>query len=190
MERLARKKNLHILAITDHDRLTLVKGKEIIFIPGEEIKTQKGEIIGLGISEEIPPGLSPEETADRIREQGGLVVFPHPFDAFRRRTALLLNWKPTFLPDAVEVINARCILWRHVERAREFARKNNLPMLGSSDAHTSLELGNAYTIFPPVNDVDEALEAIRKGLVQPAGRLSPPWVHIFSMVRRITTRFK
>jgi predicted metal-dependent phosphoesterase TrpH len=36
-------------------------------IVGEEVKSSEGEIIGLFLSEEIPGGLTPEETAGRIR---------------------------------------------------------------------------------------------------------------------------
>ena len=50
-------------------------------IPGEEIKTDgQGEVIGLFLSEEIPRGMSFSATITAIREQGGLVYLPHPFD--------------------------------------------------------------------------------------------------------------
>ena len=45
------------------------------------MKTERGEVIGLFHPEdEIPAGLSMEDTIVAIREQGGLVYLPHPFD--------------------------------------------------------------------------------------------------------------
>ncbi|HEV3312657.1 MAG TPA: histidinol-phosphatase, partial [Chloroflexota bacterium] len=75
---------LHALALTDHDELVgaleLKKRAPFFVIPGEEIKTAHGEIIGLFLQEWIPPKLSPLETIERIREQAGIVYVPHPFD--------------------------------------------------------------------------------------------------------------
>ena len=52
-------------------------------IVGEEIMTSSGEIIGLYLNEEIPAGLSCDETIDRIIGQGGVVYVPHPYDEKR-----------------------------------------------------------------------------------------------------------
>ena len=42
----------------------------------EEIATREGEIIGLFLTEEIPPGLPAAETLDLIHGQGGLTLDP------------------------------------------------------------------------------------------------------------------
>jgi len=183
--RVAIKRKLGAVAITDHNRLTVVESDDIVVIPGEEIMTTHGEIIGLGLSEEIPSGLSPEETIDRIREQGGLVVIPHPFDTFRRKTALLLNYElKTRKKFAVEVLNARYVSWKPYEMAVAFAISKNAPMLGSSDAHTPWEVGNAYTFMHYCDDMDCVLGRIKKGEVVPKGHLSNPLVHGFSAINR------
>ncbi|NPA76601.1 MAG: PHP domain-containing protein [Candidatus Diapherotrites archaeon] len=184
--RVAKKQRLGAIAVTDHNRLTVVQSDDILVIPGEEIRTTHGELIGLGITEEIPAGLSPEETTDRILEQGGIVVIPHPFDEFRRKSALLLNYdygprKRT----AVEVLNARYLSWKPYERALAYAIAHNLPTLGSSDAHTPWEIGRAYTFMHYCDDVDCVLGRILKKEVVPKGRLSPPWVHGFSPLGRV-----
>src|SRR5207248_9693577 len=75
------------IAVTDHNELhgalELQKVAPFLVIPGEEIKTSRGEIIGLFLKEWIPPGLEPIETVERIHEQGGVAYVPHPFDEFR-----------------------------------------------------------------------------------------------------------
>jgi len=184
--RVAKKRRLGAVAITDHNRLTFISSDDIIVIPGEEVMTTHGEIIGLGLSEEIPPGLSPEETIDRIREQGALPVIPHPFDSFRRKTALLLNHDlHTRKKYVVEALNARYLSWKSYERALAYAIAHNAPVVGSSDAHTPWEVGNAYTFIHFCDDTDCVLKRISKGEGVPKGHLSPPWVHGFSPLNRV-----
>ncbi len=175
---LAKRRGLHAVAVTDHNRLTHIRSGDPLVIPGEEVRTGKGELIGLFLTEEIPPGLSPEETADRIREQGGLVLIPHPFDLFRFRTAApLLGYKPR-KDDLLEVLNARYVCKSFEERAFEYAERWGLPKVGGSDAHTPVEVGRAWTEVPEFSDAEELYSHLRKGRTHPAGKLSPPWVHL------------
>jgi len=117
-----RRKGIDILAITDHNRLTVWQDDQVRFIPGEEILTTAGEIIGLFLREEVPPGLSPLETVRRIKAQGGLVYLPHPFDRFRRRSALqraALAEIASYV-DIIEGLNARTICNEDDKRARRW----------------------------------------------------------------------
>ena len=173
---LARRRGLDAVAITDHNRLTVFRSKEMVVIPGEEVKTTKGEIIGLFLNEEIPRGLSPEEVFDRIREQGGIIVIPHPFDRFRRKTALLLHDVELPKDVLIEVLNARYITPHFYREALEFS-KERFPMVAGSDAHTPIEVGRAWTEVPEFSDEEELFKHLKKGRTRPAGRLSPPWVH-------------
>lgn len=52
-------------------------GEKGYIICGEEITTKSGHILAWGIEEFIPPGLSLEETIDRINNAGALAVVPH-----------------------------------------------------------------------------------------------------------------
>jgi predicted metal-dependent phosphoesterase TrpH len=77
--------------VCDHNSIT---GAEKVFgeicaadpaiprILAEEIMTADGEIIGLFLTEEIPPFLSADETLDRIHDQGALSIVPHPFCSY------------------------------------------------------------------------------------------------------------
>src|SRR5687767_15406503 len=83
------------IAVTDHDSLggalqaaALAERQPDRFggirvIAGSEVMTLEGEIIGLFLSEDVPPGLTPEETIARMRAQGAVVIVPHPFDRIR-----------------------------------------------------------------------------------------------------------
>ena len=68
---------LGMVAITDHDSIrggleAREKGGFPVIV-GEEIKSAQGDIIGLFLEEEVPPNLTPLETAQRVKDQGGLV---------------------------------------------------------------------------------------------------------------------
>ncbi len=84
----AEAKGLGAIAVTDHnvfggalEAVERARGRKLIVIPGEEVKTaEQGEVIGLFLREEIPRGMSFGETVAAIRAQGGLVYVPHPFD--------------------------------------------------------------------------------------------------------------
>ncbi|MET0563484.1 MAG: glycosyltransferase, partial [Gaiellaceae bacterium] len=84
----AEAEGLGAIAVTDHnvfggalEAVGLARDRDLIVIPGEEVKTaDQGEVIGLFLSEEIPRGMSFGETVEAIRLQGGVVYVPHPFD--------------------------------------------------------------------------------------------------------------
>ncbi|HLJ68955.1 MAG TPA: PHP-associated domain-containing protein [Chloroflexota bacterium] len=175
------------IAVTDHDRFDGVRRLQEIapfpVIAGEEIKTAEGEIIGLFLTEWIPPGLTPEETIERIKSQGGVVYVPHPFDEVRgsrlRREALERIAERI---DVLEVFNARNALPRFNQRALAFARDRRLLAGAGSDTHTYGEYGRAYVEIPPFSDTQSFLASMREGSWY--GRLSSPLVHLRTRLDR------
>ena len=157
LTRTASRLGLTHLAITDHERIDGAQRArdgapgDVTVIVGEEIRTTAGDMIGLFLETSIAPGMSPAETAAAIHEQGGLVGLPHPFDRFRSSGGALADADRALRElaaavDYVEVHNARAV-GRANERAALFAREHGLPGVASSDAHSLLEVGVAYTIL-------------------------------------------
>ena len=175
------------IAVTDHNEfkgaIEMQKRAPFIVIPAEEIKTSRGEIIGLFLKEWIPAGLQPVETVDRIHEQGGLAYVPHPYDEVRgsriERAALE---EVTPIIDILEVFNARNALPRYNSRALAYAQEHNLLGGAGSDSHTYGEYGRAYVDVAPFTDAQSFLEAMRAGSWH--GRLSSPLVHARTRVDR------
>ena len=137
-------------------------GRDLIVIPGEEVKTKgQGEVIGLFLREEIPRGLSFEDTIAAIREQGGLVYLPHPFD---RRHAIP---DPATLHrhlaeiDVLEVYNARLLKETYNDEALRFARKYNLLQGAGSDAHVLPGLGTGAVQMREFRTPEEFLISLR-----------------------------
>ena len=151
--RAAARRGITHLAITDHDRIEgALRARDaapagLIVIIGEEVKTADGDLIALFLERAVAPGRPARETIAEVREQGGLVGIPHPFDTHRgsmlkdpRLEAIggLVDW--------VEAYNARVVGGAGNERAAAFARELGLPGIAVSDAHSVLEVGVASTI--------------------------------------------
>lgn len=165
------------IAITDHDniqgglvgvQLSKELGLDLIVIPGEEISTTKGHLIVLGITDEIPMGMSPEITIDMAKDLGGTIIVPHPFHPFRHE----LGYIPEAI-DAVEVYNSRFILGYSNWKARRRALSRNIPMVAGSDAHIAEMIGYGITKIDSAPSVNKILQAIRAGDTQIEGKRTP-----------------
>jgi hypothetical protein len=159
-------------------------------IVGDKIRTREGEIMGLFLSDEIPPRLSPEETITRIKSQGGLLCIPHPFDRFRHHSALRQNALNRLLPyiDIIEVFNSRTILLRDNAKAYDFAQGNGFLASAGSDAHTPEGIGYAYVEMPEFDSVDDFRLALAQGKV--FGRRCSPWTQISSTAGKLLSKLK
>ena len=162
---------LDVLCITDHNA---IKGAQELagrlpcrVIVGEELRTHAGEIIGLFLSERVPFGVPPAEAAQRIRDQGGVVYVPHPFDALRRNLAepALVGLTEAGLVDAIEVLNAKTALSHLNERAATFAAAHGLAAGAGSDAHVPEAIGAAYVEMPDFDGPADFLARLREGRV-------------------------
>jgi predicted metal-dependent phosphoesterase TrpH len=179
------------IAVTDHNSiagaLELQRVAPFPVIVGEEVMTSEGEIVGLFLQESVQPGLTPEQTIARIREQGGIVYVPHPFDAYRDSTLCEKALMDVIDDvDALEVLNARVTLPAHNERARSLAQTRHLLSCGGSDAHTPFEIGQAYVEMLPFADKDAFQRSLATGRV--GGGLSLPHVHLFSTWAKLQKR--
>jgi len=182
---------INCLAIADHNTIAgALRLKEMAPFPviiAEEILTSSGEIMGLFLTEEIPAGLSPEETIARIRAQDGLVGIPHPDDK-SRPTAFKNPALEAIMPqvDVIEVFNSRTLLPGSSNRARRLASKYGKLASAGSDAHTPAEIGHAYIEMPEFNGKDDFLKSLAQGRIY--GRKSNPSTHVASTWTRLKKR--
>jgi predicted metal-dependent phosphoesterase TrpH len=131
-------------------------------IPGEEVKTDgQGEVIGLFLQEEIPRGMSFAGTVAAIKEQGGLVYLPHPFDRLHTVPDPSTLHRHLADIDVFEVYNARLLLEGHNDEALRFARKYNLTMGAGSDAHVLQGVGTGVVRMRAFRDAEEFLISLR-----------------------------
>ncbi len=177
--RAAASRGLTHLAVTDHDRIEgALRARDaapdgLTVIVGEEVKTADGDLVALFLERAVAPGRSARDTIAEVREQGGMVGIPHPFDRFRgsmlrdprlEATGQLVDW--------VEAHNARVVGSSGNERAAAFARELGLPGVAVSDAHSTLEVGVAYTVVQVDPGTPEGMRAALTNVGVVPGRAS------------------
>lgn len=181
---LIRDKGLDGLAITEHDNFDPPSFADVLILPGIEVTSRNGHVIGLGVRERIPPRLSADETIREIHRQDGVAVIPHPFDPVCECVKIA---RLTVKPDAVEVINADALSF-HISNwlAKRDAKKFNLPQVGGSDSHIPQSIGDAYTLVQcEGRDVDSLIQAIRAGRVRASGHPTS----VMNKLRKLGYRF-
>jgi predicted metal-dependent phosphoesterase TrpH len=168
----AEEEGLGAIAITDHNVFTgaleaveLARGRQLTVIPGEEVKTTAGEVIGLFLSEEIPRGMSLGDTIAAIRDQGGLVYLPHPFDRLHSIPDARALHRHLAEIDVFEVYNAKLVLNGFNDEALRFARKYNLTMGAGSDAHVLQGVGTGAVRMRAFETPEEFLISLRSAEV-------------------------
>jgi predicted metal-dependent phosphoesterase TrpH len=177
------RKGIDRVIVTDHNTIAGARATQTLdpglVIVGEEIMTTRGELLAAFVTEEIPPGLSPQESIRRLKNQGAFISVSHPFDIYRGG-----HWDEqdllAILPevDAIEVFNSRCWSPEFNRQALKFAEKHNIPGTVGSDAHAPLELGRAILLLEQFQGPDELRKIIRRGIRKV--RWSPPWFHLIS----------
>ncbi len=176
------KNGMDIIAVTDHNS---IKGGietkkyeneyNIKVIVGSEISTIDGELIGIYLNEKIPKHLSVEETIEKIHEQGGLAIAPHPYSPICHALGdKIVNLKL----DGVEVFNAyhRDGIINNIALTKVVNNYHKRPVafLGNSDGHIAKMIGNGYTIFEGDNEED-LYYAIKNRKTTFGGKPTPLW---------------
>lgn len=162
---------IDVLCVTDHNaidgavRLQRALQGVCRVIVGEEVRTHTGELIGLFLTEKIPFGANAVETARQIRQQGGVVYVPHPFDPMRRNITeqSLIELCDLGVVDAIEAHNSKTSLESLNVKARTFGESRGLALGAGSDAHVPHALGSAYMEMPDFDGPQDFLNKLREG---------------------------
>lgn len=170
------------IAITDHNtikgalKVKKLADDDFTVIVGSEIKTNKGDVIGLFLSENIKAREFVEVT-DEIRDQDGIVILPHPFkNKFLYPKELLTKI------DLIEGLNAR-ISKELNYKAQLLSKKYEIPFIAGSDAHTSFEIGQVQTVFSKDNisfESDDIRNYLLNGKFKITGVESPYHLRLLS----------
>lgn len=152
--------------LTDHDSiegaLRLQAAERVVV--GEEVMTTAGELIGLFLKEAVPTGLAPMETAQLIKNQGGLVYLEHPYDQFRRHLTEDGIEALADLVDIVEVFNGRSDEEAN-RRAEDLCGTLGAAPGAGSDAHTIGEIGSVYVEMEDFEGATGFLANLRKAKI-------------------------
>jgi predicted metal-dependent phosphoesterase TrpH len=158
---------LDVIAITDHNRIDFATqaqrelGDRIIV--GEEIMSAAGEIVGLYLTERIKPGLSPLETVKQIKDQGGIVYIPHPFETVRKGLHPGILEELVDYLDVIEICNGRAFLQNRSAQTVIWAKLNHIVGAASSDAHGQRGLGRTFTTVKQLPTQDDLIALLSRG---------------------------
>lgn len=166
---LKSKKNGIIFANTDHNTIEahrVFKELNIPFILGEEIRTDRGDLIGLYINELIPKKTPFLEAIDKIHSQGGLTYLPHMYDLTRK--GVVPTKEEAKKLDIIETFNARCLSSKYNDQAEAFAKDNKILQALGSDSHFLFEFGRNHTELPDfdLDNPKELLKALKKATLK------------------------
>jgi len=174
---------VHGVAITNFHDLThaayLKEGlKDKIIIIGQEIISNDGHIIGLGLSKRVADLQSAENTIEAIHKQAGIAVAPHPF------APLGVGKKVTTLPfDAIEAYNSmigKAMIFNYL--ARKQVCRTKITPLASTDTSDYRYIGRSYTevLTDEPNDIFNTILA--GGVKLKRESLPLPVIHIFKLI--------
>jgi predicted metal-dependent phosphoesterase TrpH len=181
----AERRQLDVIAVTDHDHLEGYKrvvdllersGSSLGVIPGIEVTTRQGHLLGLFIQRPIKMMRSVEWSIEAIKEQGGLVVIPHPLGRLvpslsRKKIEELLA--RGFAIDGLEVYNpSPANRWQRQE-VLKLNEDWGLARTGGSDAHFWQHIGSGYTTFAG-KTVEEFRAALTAKATAAGGQETPP----------------
>src|SRR4030067_1045052 len=160
----AKKRGLTAIAVTDHNQVEgarkIAAETDFLIIPGTEVSSRDGHIVGLNVNEIIPKYLSSDETVGRIHRACGIAIACHPYALFKGSIGRFVTAKF----DAVETINASSFPFRSASLgAEKLAKRFSLPRVAGTDAHIGPVIGCAYTIIESEPNVEAILNAIVKG---------------------------
>ncbi len=161
----ARRRELDVIAVTDHDHMEGAKrladllanespdvsaAQPIEMIWGCEITTRQGHFIGLFLREPVKMLRHVEESIDAVKAQGGLCVVPHPLGRLvpslsRRKIDELLD--RGYALDGIELYNPSPANAGARSTVRELNGQWGLSATGGSDAHFWQHIGAAYTLL-------------------------------------------
>lgn len=168
----AREVGLDVVAITDHDSAAggleardLADRYGVRVIVGEEVKTSEGEVIGLFLERTIPGGMTFAETIAAIREQGGIVYVPHPFDRLHTIPSPAVLRANVADIDVVEVFNSRLAFPGFNEMAERFAQRYRLPAAAGSDSHVLPGIGTTLCGIDDFSGPEDFVRALSESRI-------------------------
>ncbi|MCS6896456.1 MAG: PHP domain-containing protein [Nitrospira sp.] len=151
-------KGIGLLTITEHDRLPTVDTQRfweagVQIIAGCEFTCERGShIIGLFIHRGLEKGRSARRIFEHIRDQGGLVMIPHPFKAGSGFCALY--------PDHHEYLGQVTLMEAYnggvpdeagrIMQIKSLCAQHGIKIVAASDAHKAHHVGYYVTAYPAI----------------------------------------
>ncbi len=166
----AAQKGYEVLSITNHDAVTFspdletyAKGKGILLIPGVELTVEGKHILMLNYRN----GANSIRKLDDLASVGEetAVIAAHAYYPGRQSLkSKLAAYRRLF--HAAEYCHLHFMGLNPNRRLVTDARRWDLPLVGTSDAHHLFQLGTTYSLVKSEKNISAVIEAIKKGEVE------------------------
>ncbi|MGC9365717.1 MAG: PHP-associated domain-containing protein [bacterium] len=125
--------------------------------------------------EDVPSKVSLDDI-ENLKQQGAVVVAPHPFLSSSTSLGPWIVNNMEFKPDALELTHFSSWFWDINLKTRKLAEKLGIPLIAGSDTHAWFQFNTAYS-YLEVEDINEKsiLNSIRKGKIIPINKWLTPW---------------
>ncbi|MBN2245351.1 MAG: PHP domain-containing protein [Candidatus Aminicenantes bacterium] len=168
----AAQKGFDAIAITNHNSVFYTdllakysQKKGILLIPGMEITLSGNHVLLINPDFKSNPKKRPLSDLKKIKNESNLIIAPHPF--FPNNKSLrsqFFRYLPYF--DAIEFSHCyNRFLNFNIKAARE-AKKNNLPLIGTSDCHFLWEFGTTYSFVDAEKNIPSIINAVKNGKIR------------------------
>lgn len=160
--------SIKVVAVTDHNTFEGYRKvrelasvySDILVIPGIEIGTPLGDLIVLGLEELPSPPGNIENIINYAKKNDGTIIVPHPYRDYGMGSST-----KHYAVDAIETLNGSAP--PQINRlAEKLATEMGLPGVAGTDAHNAEELWTVWNEIQASMNVDDILEAVKKGLVK------------------------
>ena len=166
----AARQGYEVLAITNHDSqhystelFEYAMARGVLLIKGMEL-TYEGQHIVLLNFDDAGEIKGPDDIMRRKGDKN-LVIAPHPYFMMSYHCRDLLDNRPELF-DAVEYAHLYTSFLNFNERAVKRAGELGLPLIGTSDAHTLVQMGHTYTLIEAEKTVESVVAAVKAGHVE------------------------
>jgi len=189
-------KGFDVLAITNHDQVTYdnylaeyARERGILLIPGVEAKISKKHVLLLNMDYSFNR-IRTFDDLKLLKDGAGLVIAPHPFfPSFTSLNSKLEKHLDIF--DAIEYSHCYLEYINFNRKAEDLAKKFNLPLIGTSDAHFLWQIGTTYSLIEAEKDLGSVIAAIKEGRVEVVTKPLPLpkacsiiWILLSHMMRK------
>lgn len=162
------------LAITNHDTVTFDREVEryaeergILLLPGIELTLSHKHVVVINPELDGYPGMQELEDLAKIKNDGNLIIAPHPFyPGFKCLWSRLEEHISLF--DAIEFSFFYSRFINRNKRAVKLAHRHGKPLLGTSDCHNIWQVGFTYTLVEAEKNIPSIIAAVKEGKAEVA----------------------
>ncbi|MEM4336392.1 MAG: PHP domain-containing protein [Candidatus Woesearchaeota archaeon] len=166
-----------VLAITNHNKVTYNKNlrkiaekNNILLLPGAELRIDGSDVLIYNITNKDIKKIKTFSDLKKLKKRKNvLIIAPHPFYLFNSLGKKLKKY--LFLFDAIEYSHFYVKnLNAPNKKALRFAKENNKPVIGTSDAHHLWRINFTYTLIDSKKNISSLIRAIKNNRLKLVSR--------------------